>query len=297
MRVSVVIPSYDRGDILADTIGMALRQNHDDFEVIVVDQSAEISPAVAHVLATPDPRLRYIRLATPNLPGARNAGVRAATGEIIVFIDDDVVIEVDFVSSYARLFRDPTVGGAMGMTIVPGEKEPDLDEIGRRFWILERLADGTAVVSWLVGCNSAYRRKAIIEAGMSDERFTGAAWSEDADLSVRVRHAGYRFLYDPRVRLIHLALPSGGCANRKVTDAEKRDEHRYLLFLYFVLKNRAIMGARQTLRNIWRTYRDYAFNRSLLLSRKWFRRQVLFAKNLSTALRMAAQQADPPKIQ
>ena len=89
----MVIPTYQRGDVLADTISMALRQDYRNFEVIVVDQSPETPPRVRALLkASADRPLRYLRLSTPNLPGARNAGVRAATGEIIVFIDDDVVI-------------------------------------------------------------------------------------------------------------------------------------------------------------------------------------------------------------
>ena len=154
----------------------------------------------------------------------------------------------------------------MGMTVEPGQKEPDLDWIDRRFMIQKRLPDGSAHVLWLVGCNSAYRRQAILDAGMSDERFTGSAWSEDVDLSVRVRNLGLRFVYDPRVRLTHLALASGGCANRTVLDEEKRDEHRYRLFLFFALKNRAIIGNGETLLNVWRTYRNYAFNLPLLKS-------------------------------
>ena len=234
-------------------------------------------------------KLNYIRIPTPNLPGARNIGVQAATGEIIVFVDDDVVIEPGFLSAYAQAFREPGVGGASGITLTPGEQEPTLDDIDARFYILERLGDGRATVSWLVGCNCAYLKQAIVEAGMSDERFTGSAWSEDVDLSVRVRHAGYRFIYDPAIRLTHLALPSGGCANRRQADEEKRDEHRYLLFLYFVLKNRAILGAKQTVRNVWITYRNYAFNRPLFVSGRLRRRQALFLKNFFAALRMASE--------
>jgi GT2 family glycosyltransferase len=294
LRVSIVIPTYQRGDILADTIAMALAQDYPDFEVIVVDQSLETPPAVRELIAaSADCPLRYMRLTTPNLPGARNAGVLAATGEVIVFIDDDVVIGPDFLASYARVFEDPAVGGAMGMTLAPGGRDPDLDAIDRQFTVQKRFPDGTAQVLWLVGCNCAYRRKAILEAGMSDERFTGSAWSEDVDLSVRVRHLGCMFLYDPQVRLIHLALQSGGCANRTPADEEKRDEHRYRLHLYMALKNRAIFGAGVTLSIIWRTYRNYAFNLPLLKAgRKLFGRQMLFVKVLLDAVRMAAQARD-----
>src|SRR5882762_11172627 len=91
-RMSVVIPTYNRGSILADTLRMVLQQDYDDYEIIVVDQSTECSPEVEEVIATAAEKIRYLRLHVPNLPAARNAGVRAATGDIIAFIDDDVEI-------------------------------------------------------------------------------------------------------------------------------------------------------------------------------------------------------------
>jgi GT2 family glycosyltransferase len=287
LSVSVVIPTYERGDILSETIAMALAQDYPDFEVIVVDQSREVPESIRYLLESPPDHLTYLRLTTPNLPGARNAGVRIARGDIIAFIDDDVVLDRDYLTGMARHFQDPGVGAVMGMTLPPSGEEPHADEVSKRYFVTKAHPDGTAQVSWVVGCNSSYRKRAITEAGMCDELFTGNACSEDVDLSVRVRSLGYNLIYDPQVRLIHLELPSGGCANRSAEGHERRDEHSYRLFLYFTFKNRSILGFRETCRNVWGVYRSYALNRRLIGKNvKLLKRQFLFIKVAATAVRM-----------
>ena len=234
--------------------------------------------------------MRMIRPSRPNLPAARNAGVRAATGEIVIFVDDDVIIEPDFISGNVRALENDSVGGVTGLTLRPDERdneqvrETQLSLLGCK----ERFPDGTASVYWTSGCCSSFRTSAIVEAGMSDERFTGGAWSEDADLSVRVASLGYKLIFDPRIRLIHLALPSGGCENRTDGHAsEKKAEEQCRLYLFFCLKNRRIFGLARTMRAVWQAYRQYSLNRSLIQSwRTACGRQLLFARSVIGALRL-----------
>jgi GT2 family glycosyltransferase len=294
LSVSVVIPTYERGDILSETIAMALAQDYPDFEVIVVDQSRELPESVKKLVESAPERLRYLRLTTPNLPGARNAGVRIAKGEVISFIDDDVIIGTDYLTGMARRFHDPTVGAVMGMTLSPDGSEPSRENVLRAHGVKKEFEDGSAQIRWVVGCNSSYRTVAIIEAGMSDERFTGSAWSEDVDLAVRVECAGYRLIFDPKVSLTHLALPSGGCANRGADDRERKEQERCRLFLYFSFKNRAILGLPAVGLNVWKAYRSYTLGHRLIQTRdKLLKRQFRFIRNLAAAAAMCRDHENP----
>src|SRR5260221_14539982 len=76
--VSLVVPTYQRGEILSQTLIMALSQNYPDFEVIVVDQSKDVPESVKCLVNSSNGLLKYIRLSTPNLPSARNLGVATA---------------------------------------------------------------------------------------------------------------------------------------------------------------------------------------------------------------------------
>jgi glycosyltransferase involved in cell wall biosynthesis len=287
-KASLIIPTYNRGDVLLETLRMALAQTYHDCEVIVVDQTATVSAGLRAFLNCAGDRIRYIRLPFPNLPAARNAGVLAAHGEIIIFVDDDVVFGRDYIGLHVRRYSDPSVGAVMGLTLSPGgaSDEETLAAARSLFGSREALADGLFSVSWVIGCNSSYRRRAILEAGMSDERFTGGACAEDVDLAVRVRHSGYKLLLDPRIRLTHLALPSGGCGNR-TGDRDARELESCRLFLFFSIKNWNVLGPCEVLFNVWRSYRGYAFNRRLVQQRnKLMKRQYLFIHSILAAFRM-----------
>ena len=272
--VSVVIPTYNRGEILCQTMAMALAQDYPDFEVIVVDQTPEPPQAVRAYVEAAGERLRYVHRPVPNLPAARNAGVRMARGEIIVFIDDDVVIGTGYVASHAAKYRNRALGGVTGITLSPGDD--DEAAVLRRclgaFWMRTRLADGSFETYSMEGCNCSLRREAIIRAGMFDERFTGSAWGEDTDLGLRVKHLGYLLVLDPRIRLVHLALRTGGCGNRSATEKRVlREHHRF--FIYHIMKNRTIFGSARMFAILWRSYRTYALNRQTLRS------PLIFATN------------------
>ncbi|NLG24113.1 MAG: glycosyltransferase family 2 protein [Clostridiales bacterium] len=95
-RVSVVIPTYQRGDFLPRAIESVLEQDYRDAEVVVVDDNGDGSPYREGTRAAVAPylggRVRYIQNAR-NLGGAlaRNVGIEAAAGEYITFLDDDDV--------------------------------------------------------------------------------------------------------------------------------------------------------------------------------------------------------------
>ena len=89
MDVSVVIPTRNRSALLSRTLRSALRQEHVEFEVIVVDEaSSDDTPAL--LSAVGDSRVRVLRHEMPRgLSGARNHGAEHARAEWLAFLDDD----------------------------------------------------------------------------------------------------------------------------------------------------------------------------------------------------------------
>lgn len=88
-RVSVVIPTYNRVDLLPRAIDSALAQDHPDFEVIVVDDASTDATA-ERVAGYRDGRLRYLRQpVNRGVAAARNRGIAAATGSLVAFLDSD----------------------------------------------------------------------------------------------------------------------------------------------------------------------------------------------------------------
>jgi glycosyltransferase involved in cell wall biosynthesis len=85
--VNVVLPTYDRGDVVGDAIESVLDQTYRNLELLVVD-GGSTDETLAVVESAADPRLSYLRRDEPEgVSAARNVGIRAAEGELVAFID------------------------------------------------------------------------------------------------------------------------------------------------------------------------------------------------------------------
>lgn len=295
MKVSLIIPTYNRGHILCNTIELAIRQSYSDYEVIVVDQSASYEPDVQQRLNGLLDRINYHRLPNPNLPAARNFGIGVSSGEVIVFIDDDVVIERDYIDSHLRNYIDDKVGAVMGLTFESEtlDVEHCLTNAQKVFEISGPVSlGGVYPVSWVVGCNMSFRRSALIEAGMFDESFDGSGVCEDADMAVRVRAKGYSLLLDTRFRLIHLMAQSGGCENRSADQVEHRAVEQLIHCSYYLIKNRSIFGKKLLFKTLFHAYRQYALNRRTITLGlgNLVRRHIVYVTSIRQALKKAKLQ-------
>src|SRR5260370_1119545 len=89
LRVAVVIPTYQRERVLIDTVRLVLAQDPPPDEVLVIDQTPKHEPDTLDFLRTQSRAgvIRWIRQQPPNLPAARNRGLRDATSDIVLFLD------------------------------------------------------------------------------------------------------------------------------------------------------------------------------------------------------------------
>ena len=104
-NVSVIIPTYNRGWTLRAALDSVLSQTYRDFELIVVDDGS--TDDTAKILQSYGPDVQVLRQANAGVSAARNAGVRAATGALIAFLDSDdrwlpekLGVQVDFFASH-----------------------------------------------------------------------------------------------------------------------------------------------------------------------------------------------------
>lgn len=225
--VSVIIPTYGRERVLRETIASVLQQDYPDYEVIVVDQTANHEPETQTYLQelTAAERIRWFQVSWASLPGARNYGVRRSSGEIIVFLDDDVVLPAGFLAAHVRNFERPEVGAVAGrifdrMKLAEARSDLVIEDLPP-----EAMDPGIAwhhlnlvhtikpqPVITARGCNMSFRRSLFDQHQLwFDERFQGSAVREESDFCLRIRRTGYQIWYDPAAHLIHLGEESGGC--------------------------------------------------------------------------------------
>jgi glycosyltransferase involved in cell wall biosynthesis len=187
-KVSVVIPSYNHGTYVERAIRSALHQDVCDLEVVVVDDGST-DDTRQRIVKLDDARLTYIRQENHGLPAARNAGIRASTGELLAFLDaDDEFDRTKLARQIAFLENNPEVGLAYNSRLfVDVEKQPlFLDRAPRVVSIEEILAGYPFAPSDVV-----VRREWAERVGCFDESYVH--FSEDLDFHLRLALAGCRF--------------------------------------------------------------------------------------------------------
>jgi hypothetical protein len=102
-KVSIVIPCYNQAHFLKDAIESALNQTYKNIEVIVVDDGSQDD---VKSVVDQYPTVQYIRQDNKGLPGARNTGISAATGEWILPLDSDDAIESDWIQVATGMVKD-----------------------------------------------------------------------------------------------------------------------------------------------------------------------------------------------
>jgi glycosyltransferase involved in cell wall biosynthesis len=224
MRFSVVIPTLRREKILKATLDSLQGCEPKPGEVIVIDADPHGSsePLVTAFDREVDPTVRYVR-SPPSLTLQRNIGIDDASGDVVVFLDDDVSIQPDLFALLDKVYGDPEIVGATGRVV-----EPESERRGGPRSVWRRLLpgggrEGTFTrygyprylrdvehprdVEFMQGCFMSARREAAAEIRF-DERMGGYALAEDEDFSFRLSRLG-RIRYEPAMVVEHRKLGFG----------------------------------------------------------------------------------------
>ena len=113
-RLSAVIPTYARGQVLCDTLRALLAMDLERCEVIVIDQNVAHEPATRDYLASIADRITHVRLDPPSLARARNLGWKMAAADIVLYLDDDVIPHAGLLDGHAAPTRTQRWAGLPG---------------------------------------------------------------------------------------------------------------------------------------------------------------------------------------
>jgi GT2 family glycosyltransferase len=202
--VAVIIPTRDRPAMLERCLGTVLASVAPGDEVIVVD-SASTDPEVALVAGRAGARV--IRCDRPGVDRARNAGWRATAAELLLFTDDDVMVDAGWVEAMVRPFL-----GRPEVTFVTGRIDVPEGQEGVDRPVAIKSDDDPAVLSadttGTLGHSAslAVRRSALEAVGGFDEQLGAGARFQSApevDLFDRLFAAGFVGRYEPSARAWH----------------------------------------------------------------------------------------------
>jgi glycosyltransferase involved in cell wall biosynthesis len=206
-QVSAIICTRNRGDKISAAVSSVLSCDFPSFDLTIIDQSTDDLTRDA-VAAIGDPRVHYVHSTEPGLSRAYNNGVRQSQGEILVFTDDDCLVEPDWITNIVKAFEAEPDGDLLyGRVVAAGlgaddvALTPALD-----LQAPERLAKGEGYKVWGMGADFAARRRLFDRAGFFDEMLGGGGplWSsQDYDLAYRTFKSGGVILLRPEVYVRH----------------------------------------------------------------------------------------------
>lgn len=213
--VSVVIPTYQRPDLLARCLSALRAQSApiSAFEVVVVDDgSGDRTPDVLRDAQQKMSNLAVISRERNSGPATcRNAGIKAAVGEVVLFLDDDIEASASLVDSHLR-FHDGVADEMVGLlgrvhwapelrvtSFMRWLDESDL-QFGYDTWLREGPVEPPYAAFYTA--NLSVNRTLLERVGGFDERFPFPAY-EDIELAWRLMEAGFRLEYRPGVAAFH----------------------------------------------------------------------------------------------
>jgi peptidoglycan-N-acetylglucosamine deacetylase len=195
--VSVLIPAYNEEAVITATVRAALASTYPKLEILVIDDgSLDRTSELVREEFGGDPRVKLISQPNRGKPAALNHGLAAASGEIMVTIDADTIVDPVAITKLVRNFADARVGAVAGNVKV----------MNRNRWLtrwqaleyitsqnLEKRAfDLLNCIPVVPGAVGAWRADLV----RSCEGFSKDTVAEDTDLTITIRRSGWKILYD-----------------------------------------------------------------------------------------------------
>ena len=206
-RVSIVICTYNRADLLDRCLDYLQYQTNPNFEVVVVNGPSD--DTTEEVMARYADRIKVARNPLRNLSVSRNLGIEHASGDIIAFIDDDALPFDDWVATLLREFngRPLTLAGLGGPVYYAGSLEYQAQDIG-----INQFAESNTKITgpevgrngWersLLGTNTCFSAAAIRAVKGFDEQFD--YFLDESELCFRMQKQRYLVSYCPDLYLRH----------------------------------------------------------------------------------------------
>lgn len=199
-RVTVVVPTRDRGRSIVATIASVLASDHENFELLIIDQSSSSDTENAISAEFDDDRIDYRRVADAGVSKSRNRGVQEASTEYVIMTDDDCIVRPNWIgANLAALQASERPGVVYGD--VHAVDDPDggytPESVAEHDVLVRKMGDWAVSsdgVNVGIGASMSLRRSVALDVGGFDEHLgPGSKFhnAEDTDLALRVLLAGH----------------------------------------------------------------------------------------------------------
>jgi glycosyltransferase involved in cell wall biosynthesis len=209
--ISVVMPTYHRRHLLARVLEPLLAEPDALEVIVVVDGSRDGSYELLQTMAVRDKRLRPILIDNRGMGEARLAGARAATGEVVLLLDDDVRVAPGTVAGHARHHAAAERLVVVGGMPVSGGPQRGWRDFPRARYAKEYLrrcehwlADPESILCTFWEGHLSMRRRDLLALEAPAVPEIARGYHGDVDFGLRCLHAGLTGVFDPSLRAEHL---------------------------------------------------------------------------------------------
>ena len=245
VKISVIIPTFNRATVITHTIDSLLAQTHKEWELLIIDDGStdETKKVIKQYLTE---NIMYIRTAHRGTPYAWNLGVRRSKTDYVFLTADDVILHPSCLYTLTETVQQlpsKNLGGIAPKLIYTRDPTRPTEEDGavRKYARIDPIT-GDVTGSFNVETQkilelpiihgySLTSRKAVLQVGGFDERtYRGNYWREETDLWLRMKQKGYKLYYQPKARIYCQkgATQGGQWSNVK---------ENLLRYEYYVLRN------------------------------------------------------------
>ena len=231
-KPSVIIPTYNRPEELKNCVKSLLEQTVKPYEIIIVNDGNLKEPPLEKECREAGIRYLYFKKDTPGLTASRNLGIKASTGDIIFFLDDDVILNPDYIEEILSVYKEDATGrvGGVGGAITnpkPIKLIQRLRRIVNIVFLISGFHEGKVLASgfstnygttgspirkktevdFLSGGVSAFRREIFDSFSFDTGFFHKYRIGEDKEFTYRVSRK-YKLISTPDAKLLHMESPA-----------------------------------------------------------------------------------------
>lgn len=240
LKVSILLPTYNRGFLLNSCTDSVINQTYKNWELIIADDgSSDDTPNIAKKILIKDTRIKFHRNCTNlGLPSNRNVSLSLASGELIWFIEDDMILECDclkcLVETWIKINEKEQRLGVICPSLISYEQTKgarrDILNFTRELKKKELKDNPCFVDKWtgLIFRNfspnfnqiveiqdshscSIYKKDIFEKLSFNNTAYCGNFIGEESDFHFKLRKMGYKIFFQPKAILNHHTVNFGGC--------------------------------------------------------------------------------------
>ena len=229
VKLSIIIATHARPDSLARLIASLKPQLRPSGSELIVAENGTPAPTQ---LADADAVTAHIHDPRPGKCRVQNLAIKRVSGNVLIFLDDDLVAAEDYVDQVERFFTYRPEFAAMKGRILPLEDPHKIAGVNWVYLDLPLVDHGDEIIEvpGVLGANMAFLADALRAVGPFDERLgPGAAGhEEETEMSARFRRAGYHIGYSPNAVVYHEVDPARANRARFIRVARERGRCRMI---------------------------------------------------------------------